>query len=1014
MLGLMFFGWLSFKGLGVGQMPDVDFPVLNVTLTWEGAAPEVMETDVVDAIEDAVMGIEGLKEVSSKTRQGTASVTLEFELGRDIDAALQEVQSKISSAQQRLPRDMDPPVIIKTNPEDQPIMWISIQTDRPVRELMEYVDLQLKDKFKTVPGVGEVFLGGYVDRNLRVWVDADKLAAFQLTVDDVVKAIQREHVEKPAGRLETADKEANVRAMGEARNVKEFGDIMIDRRGSQPIYKPIQLKEVARIEDGLADMRRISRVLGEPAVGLGVRKQRGMNSVQVARNVKALIKKIEPTIPAGYKIGINFDSTRFIEDSVHELVFTLILSALLTAVVCWIFLGSWSSTMNILLAIPTSILGSFIVIKFMGFTLNTFTLLGLSLAIGIVVDDAIMVLENIVRHREKGEEKVEAALKGSEQISFAALAATLAIGAIFLPVIYMKGIIGKFFFQFGITITAAVFLSLLEALTLAPMRCAEFLEMGERKSMIGKFYENSMKAMERGYAKGVTWSIHHRALVLIGATLFFVASLFLAPHIRKELMPAQDQSMFLVRIQTPIGSSIEYTSERFKEAEALLMKHGELNRYYSAVGGFEGGEVNSGNIFVNMKQPKQRPHNKEKGRKLTQEDFMDVVRKEFSKIPGVSRVMIQDLSMRGFAAKRGFPIEYTIRGPLWEKLGESALLIQAEMKKSPFFTDVDVDYDVDMPEIRVYPDRQKAFDRGVSVETVANTINAAVGGQPIAKYTQGSRRYDVRVKLEAKQRMKASDIEKLMVWNNRGEQVLIKDVVRMENKPSLLSISRSNRERAIGVFANVGAGKSQADAINQAREISKKILPEGYHAVFSGTSETFKESFTSLFVALALGILVSYMILASQFNHIIHPVTVLLALPFSISGALMGLFVANQSLNMFSFIGILLLMGIVKKNSILLVDFTNQMREQGMKTVDALQTACPMRLRPILMTSIATIAAAVPPALALGPGAETRIPMAVAVIGGVIVSTILTLFVVPAAYRAFDPIEEWMNKIRKR
>lgn len=393
---------------------------------------------------------------------------------------------------------------------------------------------------------------------------------------------------------------------------------------------------------------------------------------------------------------------------------------------------------------------------------------------------------------------------------------------------------------------------------------------------------------------------------------------------------------------------------------------------------------------------------------------MGVVRSEFSKIPGISRVVIQDLSMRGFAAKRGFPIEYTIRGPQWEKLGESALLIQAEMKKSPFFNDVDVDYDVDMPEIRVFPDRKKAFDHGVSVESIASTINAAVGGQPIAKYTQGSRRYDVRVKLEANQRMKASDIEKLMVWNNRGEQVQIKDVVRMEKKPSLLSISRNNRERAIGVFANVAPKKSQADAIKEAQVISKRILPEGYRAVFSGTSETFKESFLSLFFALGLGILVSYMILASQFNHIIHPVTVLLALPFSISGALIGLAVTNQSINMFSFIGILLLMGIVKKNSILLVDFTNQMREQGMKTADALRAACPMRLRPILMTSVATIAAAIPPALAMGPGAETRVPMAIAVIGGVIVSTFLTLFVVPAAYLTFDPIEEWIDKLRSR
>ncbi|MBI4549490.1 MAG: efflux RND transporter permease subunit, partial [Candidatus Omnitrophica bacterium] len=478
MLGLMFFGLISFQGMGVGQMPDVDFPVLNVDVTWEGAAPEVMESDVVDVIEDAVMGIQGLRDVTSSIRQGQAAITLEFELERDIDVALQEVQSKLSEVGRRLPSEIDPPVIQKSNPEDQPIMWLAVTSSKySRREIMEFVDRQIKDRFKTIPGVGEIFLGGYIDRNLRVWLDRNKLEKYELTVDDVIRAIQGEHVELPAGRIETTERESNVRAMGEARSVEEFEKIMIYQRAGQPIYRPIPLKDVADIEDGLADVRRISRVLGKPSVGLGIRKQRGANTVAVARKVKERLAQIQKELPAGYEMGINFDSTRFIEDSVHELVFTLILSALLTSGVCWLFLGSWSSTLNILLAIPTSVLGTFIVLRFANFTLNTFTLLGLTLAIGIVVDDAIMVLENIVRHRQLGEGQKEAALKGAREISFAALAATISIVAIFLPVAFMKGIIGKFFFQFGITISAAVALSLLEALTLAPMRCSQFLDV---------------------------------------------------------------------------------------------------------------------------------------------------------------------------------------------------------------------------------------------------------------------------------------------------------------------------------------------------------------------------------------------------------------------------------------------------------------------------------------------------------------------------------------------------------
>ncbi|MBI4343708.1 MAG: efflux RND transporter permease subunit, partial [Candidatus Omnitrophica bacterium] len=441
MAALIVFGTIGFRRMGVSQLPDVEFPVVSVQLTWEGAAPEVMETDVVDVVEDVITSIQGVREISSTSRQGDATVTIEFELDRDIDVAVQEVQTKLAQAELRLPRELDPPIVLKVNPQDQPIMWLGVSGEVPKRDLMEYVQDHLKDRFQTISGVGEIFLGGYIERNLRVWVDREKLESLQLTVEDVISAIEREHAEVPAGRIETGRQEFNVRAMGEASSVEEFGDIIITRRAGAPIYRPILLKEVATVEDGLADQRRLSRIMGKTAVGLGIKKQRGANEVQVARRVLKRMEEVRPELPPGMEIGVNFNRTRFIEDSINELTFTLLLSALLTSLVCWFFLGSWSATVNILMAIPTSIVGTFICLYFFGFTLNTFTLLGLSLAIGVVVDDAIMVLENIVRHREHGADRVEGARLGARQITSAAFAATLAIIAFFLPVAFMTGII---------------------------------------------------------------------------------------------------------------------------------------------------------------------------------------------------------------------------------------------------------------------------------------------------------------------------------------------------------------------------------------------------------------------------------------------------------------------------------------------------------------------------------------------------------------------------------------------
>ena len=1006
MLGIMLFGWISFRSMGISQLPNVEFPVISVSVSWEGTAPEVMESDVVDIIEQSIMTVQGVKDISSSIRQGQATITVELELGRDVDIAVQEVQTKIAQAQRLLPNNMDPPVVFKQNPGEQPIIWLVLQGDRPARELMEYVQNYLQDQFSTVSGVGEVSLGGFVEPNLRIWVDREKLSQYQLTVKDVINAVGKEHVELPAGRIETPRTEQNVRAMGEATTVEDFANIRIPARNGQPIYTPIYLKDVAAIEDGLADVRRISRSNFKTAVGLGIRKQTGSNEVEVARAVFKKLEKVRKRLPEGMTLEPVVNRSKFIEDSIHELNVTLVLSAIVTSLVCWLFLGSWSATLNILLAIPTSILGAFMVIKFFGFTLNTFTILGLSLAIGMVVDDAIMVLENITRHREMGYSAKEGASVGARQISFAAMAATTAIIAIFLPIIFMQGIMGKFFFEFGVTISAAVAISLFEALVFTPMRCAQFLQVGQHQSRFGRLVDNTFRRLSSGYKKGLGFSLRHRRLVVIGAVVFFTASLGIFKVLNKEFVPPQDQSMILCTLKTDPGSSIEFTSERFKEAEKVVAARPEVRNYFAAVGGFQGGESNRGIIFVSLKYPRERPvaapsSNK---RPLSQKELMDILRAELNKIPGLKAAM-QDLSLSGFSAQRGFPIELTVRGTSWDELVVLTDNMQDQMRKSGLMVDVNTDYLTGSKEIRILPDRVKAAGRGVSVEAIGEAINALIGGERVGKYTHNGRRYDIRVRLKPEQRAAPEDIADLFVWNNQGERVQLKDVITLEQKDTSLNITRRSRERAITIYANVAAGKSQSDAITEAQRVAKIVLPEGYDATLGGSSQAFKESNQSFVFVFVMGIVVAYMVLASQFNSYVHPLTILTALPFSVSGALLALWAAGQTVNIYSIIGIVLLMGIVKKNSILLVEFTNQMREQGKNAHEAILEACPIRLRPILMTSMATIVAAIPPALALGPGAEVRIPMSIAVIGGVFVSTLLTLFVVPCVYLLFTRFE---------
>ncbi len=1001
MTGLLVFGAISYLSLGISQLPDVDFPVITVMVTWAGANPDVMESAVADVLEDAVMSVSGAQLVQSTSQQGSTQVRIQFSLGQDINAALEEVQTKVSQAQRNLPQNIDPPIITKTNPEDQPIMWIAVYSmQHSLRELTLYVRDHLRNAITTVPGIGDVLLGGYVAPQMRVWLNNQKMVRQQITSQDIVAAINAANVLAPTGYQENGPEQSFVRVHSEFKNARECSNILISTRAGGLVWNRLLLKAVAACEEGTDEIRRISRYNGiAPTVGVGVIKQHGTNAVAIADAVKRKLTELREYLPKGMNLGIVVDNTEFIKQSVTQLLFTLGVAAALTSLVCYFFLGAWSSALNVILAIPVSIIGTLVFLHFLGFTLNSFTLLALSLAIGIVVDDSIMVLENIVRHHELGMSRVQASLVGARQITPAAVAASLAILAIFVPVIFMKGIIGKFFYQFGVTLSITVLLSLLEALTLTPMRTSQFLTTGH-ESRISRLVNRGMARLAHGYRRVLARCLGWRWSVVLTAVAIFAISLLAAGGLRKEFLPPQDQSRFMVTLYTPMGSSLAFTDQVFRQAEKLLAARPEVEKYYVAVGGFGAGLVNQGIMFVIMKEPFQR--------RLTQQQFMALLRTELTKIAGVDHVALLDLSLAGFSAQRGYPIEFEVQGPDWDKLTALSTDLRKRLADSGLMTDIDTDYHPNMPETEITPDRDLAGRRSVTVAAIADTVAAMVGGLKLSpnKYTDPTgHRDDIQVKLQADENRTASDIEKLWVRNNAGEIVPLKDVVKITQGKTLLSITRYNRERAIGIFGNFKAGLSQSDVISYIQKTAREILPAGYHVTLSGNSLAFAESFRSLFGALVLGIFVAYMILASQFNSFLHPVTILLALPFSVTGAILALRVTDTSLNIYSMIGILLLMGLVKKNSILLVDFTNVVRRGGKGVREALLEACPIRLRPIMMTSIAVIAGAIPEAAAVGPGAEVIRPMAVAVIGGVIFSTLLTLFVVPCAYSLLSRFE---------
>lgn len=1101
---MIVFGWLGYQGLGVSQFPEIDFPVVSIAISREAASPDIMDGDITDVVEDSVASVEGVDYIMSRSMEGISLVTVYFRLERNIDVAMQDIQNAVSAARRRLPVDIDPPVITKVNPNNLPVMWLTLSGSAPLHRMSDFAEKELKQEIAAIPEVGGVQFAGLQARSIRIWVDRDKLRSFNLAADDIKQAISREHAELPAGYIQSKMVEFNLRTMGEAYSVDEFRKLLVAQRNGQQIL----LGDLAVVEDGLEDRRSLARFNRLPAIAIGVRKAIGGNLVALCENVKRELPRLNKMLPPGVELHIPVDSSVFVRENIEELKLTLVLGVVLTAFVCFLFLGSVGTTLNICLSIPTSLIGTFFVInygvKFFGwapFTINLMTLLGLSLSVGVVVDDAILVLENIYRLREKGLGRLQAAMQGATEISFAAVAATLSIVAIFMPVAFMSGTIGRFFFQFGVTVSAAVLLSLVCALTLTPMLSAFYLKLAHEEEkyprpmhwvlalivgfisglilLVGKitlgdqiqfrqwfhplitsaewladwnlpvqggvqwlgglspWRANCLELLVEAlvsfvvirYFKIMLWFVHLFLLkpLLLNPTDWFLnlvtrlyswmlgwslrfsgtvlcvgvlvaagtGVILLGGFIGQELVPSEDQSRLLVHVVCPVGASIEEIGNLLSKCETRLADRPEVIGLMTAVATESGLLMNEADIFVQLASKHER--------KITQQQLVPIIRAELGEIEDV-KVVVRDQSTEGFTAQRGDPIDFSIQGD-WKALPNLARKIVDGLSnatgkdKVPLLMDIDMDYRPGMPEVQVKPDREKLALLGLPVSRLAESISLLVGGERVGRFTDRGRRYDVRVRFQEQERASPDNILLMTLRSGDNKLVTVEDVVSELTMVSTLPvINRYNHQRKIEITANTASGVSQGEAIKRCKEIAQGVLPDHVSLVELGNASALSETMTSLVFALVLGIVVAYMILGVQFNSFVHPLTVLLAMPFAVTGALVTLWITGDSISMMSMIGLILLMGLVKKNSIILVDYTNQLRETGLAVEEALLKACPVRLRPILMTSIATVAGAIPAAIGIGPGAETRSPMARAIIGGILVSTAVTLFLVPSFY----------------
>ena len=992
---LVLVGIIGYQRVGLDRYPFIEFPVISITTTLKGANPDIVDSSITNVIESAVNSVPGIEHVQSTSSPGVSTVNITFALEKKVDVAFNEVQSKVNQVLRRLPKDVDPPVVAKVETNAQPIMWLALQGDRTQQQLNQYALNVLKKRLETIDGVGEVRLGGRRDRTIRVDLLPDRMAAHKITAQDISEAFAREHVQLAGGFVVGSTTESLVKLDLEFHQVEALRELIVAWRDKAPVH----LGDVARIDDGLADKRQLARFNGQTTVGLGMVKIANANTVAITERIQERVDtELRPALPPGMSLSVVSNDAVFIIEIVDSLKEHLIEGTLLAALVVWVFLRSVRSTLIISLAIPVSLAGAIAVIYFAGFTLNSLTMLGLLLLIGVVVDDAIVVLENIFRHRETLDpDPVSAAINGSNEVVFAVMAATLSLVCIFAPVAFISGIIGQFFRSFALVVTFGVLVSLFVSLTLTPMLCARYLKVEKQHGPIFRAFDRFFAGLDALYVRLLDGALSHRLWVVLATVAVVASSGFFFANVGKAFAPDADEGRFLVSLRTPLGSSIDYTDAKLREVEAILDTHPEIRSEFSLIGLGAAGQVNQGTVVVRMAPRGERT--------LKQQDVIPMLRQEFTRIAG-ARVFAAPYPM--VQGARGEPLQFVLTGTNLQELGQHAQALQRKLAALPALGRIDTDLQLDLPQLIFSPDRLRIADAGLATQDVALAINMLTGGVDIAKFNDepgDGQRYDIRVKAVEGSFTQPADLSKIYLRNKAGEMVRLDSVASFHETLGPAVVGRFDLQYATTFFATPTL--PLAEAVELVKATAAEMLPTGYQVLMIGQAEEFGKTQKYMSFTFLLALTLLYMVLASQFNSFLQPAIVMLAQPLAIVGGVAALWASGQTLNIYSMIGLVLLIGLVAKNSILLVDLTNQRRGEGLKVDAALRNACPTRMRPVLMTSMTVILALAPAAMGFGAGSETNQPLAVAVVGGMISSTLLTLVVVPAVYSL---LEGWREK----
>ncbi|HEV7857585.1 MAG TPA: efflux RND transporter permease subunit [Pyrinomonadaceae bacterium] len=1030
-------GGFAFFTLGVDRFPKIDIPTVSVQTTNAGAAPQEIETEITDIIEGVVNTVPGIDEMRSSSAQGRSNVTINFNLEKDPDLATQEVRDKVSTIINRLPETADPPIVRKSDPDSQPVLVYAISAPRSSIELTDLVTKQIQERIESADGVGEVVVFGGRLREIKIYVNPDRLRAYNLSVTDVSNALRAQNLELPGGRLDEGARTVTLRTLSRVTKVEDFNDIVITTRKSYPV----KVRDIGRVEDSGVDPTSAASLNGVPSVSLGIRKQSGANTIAVIKGVKQRMAEIQPLLPPDIKIAVTRDQSEFIETSLHSIEEHLVVGGLLAALIVFLFLWNFRSTIIAALAIPTSIISAFALIAALGYSLNQMTLLALTLMVGIVIDDAIVVLENIYRFvEEKGLHPYQAAIEGTREIGLAVMATTLSLLAVFIPVGFMSGIVGRFMSSFGLTSAAAIAVSLIVSFTLTPMLAARWIkppkesvtpeglpagaggdgdadghkpehervaskdeEKAHASSKGGRFY----RPIDRTYMWMLRWSMAHRWVVIL-VCVIVVASIWpLYKVVGYNFLPDEDESAYQVSLRMPQGTSLPATQSVLERIARDVREQipGVESTLVNAGGG--GGQTapNSGSVSVRLLPVKER--------KYSQTDLIqqtrDMIRKR--KYPKEYVITASGTSSIGASigggGRGGSSLGYFISGPDIQKLDEYSNKLVERIKQDKNFRDADRSLQLSSPEVRIIIDRQRAADLGVKAGDVAQALNALSAGQRVTTYSEGSDQYDVVVRASEEFRRTREDLSNFTVSSATGATVGLEKLVRLEEGESPASIDRLNRQRQVTVTASFAPNGSEADGLAAVQRYAADLhMDAGYRTGVTGQSKELQRANQSFMLAFMLSFIFMYLILAAQFESFIHPVTILLTLPLSIPFALLSTMIAGQRLNIFSALGILLLFGIVKKNAILQIDHTNELRSHGMERYSAILQANRDRLRPILMTTIALVAGMIPLIIGSGAGAATNRSIGVLVVGGQSLCLLLTLLAVPVFYSLFEDAKE--------